>query len=415
MTLTLEEIVENGLCIGCGLCRAVIGGDRIKLVMTPEGRERPLACQPLGTADHAKINAICPGTRIDGADPATQSPDAKHDTVWGSAERLAIGYAADPAVRYRASTGGVLTALGQFLLASGRVKFILHVGASQQYPMRSERRLSFDSVSVLEGAGSRYGPAAVLVDFTEILDRGEPFVLIAKPCDITAVRNLARLDPRVDHLMRYALTLVCGGASDLSKSEEVLERFGLREEELTLFRYRGNGNPGPTRMETRNGRAVEITYQEMWEDEAKWMIQPRCKICPDAIGEGADLAASDTWPGGGPTGEDAGYNGIIVRTQRGAELYDAACAAGILAIERDATFSDFDIFQPHQVRKKRAVWARLKGIALAGKPGPQTSGLRLEDCARQNSLTQNLAEARGARVRAKRGRLGEPRPVPRAL
>jgi coenzyme F420 hydrogenase subunit beta len=46
------------------------------------------------------------------------------DVVWGPAQRLAIGYAADSAVRHRASTGGVLTALGQFLLASGRVKFI---------------------------------------------------------------------------------------------------------------------------------------------------------------------------------------------------------------------------------------------------------------------------------------------------
>ena len=51
---------------------------------------------------------------------------------------------------------------------------------------------------MLEGAGSRYGPAATLVDFGDILDRGEPFALNAKPCDITAVRNLARLDPRVD-------------------------------------------------------------------------------------------------------------------------------------------------------------------------------------------------------------------------
>jgi coenzyme F420 hydrogenase subunit beta len=152
----------------------------------------------------------------------------------------------------------------------------------------------------------------------------------------------------------------------------------------------------------------------MWEDEAKWMIQPRCKIRPDAIGESADLAASDVWPGGGPTGEDAGFNGIIVRTERGRELFDAACAAGAIIIDREIGFADFDIFQPHQVRKKRAVWARLKGMEIAGKPVPLVDGLRLEECARQNTLAQNLAEARGARDRAKSGRLGEPRPIPRS-
>ena len=340
------------------------------------------------------------------AAPATQAAD---DVVWGRAEHLAIGYARDPGVRFRGSTGGVLTALGQFLLTSGRVKFILHVAASGREPLRTERRLSFDAASVLDAAGSRYGPAAPLVDFTEVLDRAEPFAVIAKPCDIGAVRNLARIDSRVDRHLRYALTFVCGGASDLTKSEEVVGEFGLRPDELSLFRYRGNGCPGPTRLETQDGRSFELTYQDMWEDEATWRIQPRCKICPDAIGESADLAASDVWPGGGPAGEDEGFNGIIVRTPRGLELYRAALEAGAIAVESQRVgFRDFDGFQPHQVRKKRAVWARLAGMKAAGQVVPQTYNLRVEECARLNTVAENLAEARGARRRSRQGRLGEP-------
>ena len=437
--LSLEEIVEGGLCIGCGLCQAVAGADRIRIVLTPEGRERPVAHGPLDAATLKRINAICPGTRVEGARPedesisaepelqdapaiqatpairaasaiqATPATPAAHDVVWGRAEHLAIGYARDPEVRFRGSTGGVLTALGQFLLTSGRVKFILHVAASGREPLRTERRLSFDAAAVLDAAGSRYGPAAPLVDFTELLDRAEPFALIAKPCDIGAVRNLARIDSRVDRYLRYALTFVCGGASDLTKSEEVVGELGLRPEELSLFRYRGYGCPGPTRLEAQDGRSFELTYRDMWEDEATWRIQPRCKICPDAIGESADLAASDVWPGGGPGGEDEGFNGIIVRTQRGLELYRAALEAGAIAVEsRLVDFRDFDGFQPHQVRKKRAVWARLAGMKAAGQAVPQTDNLRLEECARLNTVAENLAEARGARRRSRQGRLGEP-------
>ncbi|RUX87333.1 coenzyme F420 hydrogenase, partial [Mesorhizobium sp. M2A.F.Ca.ET.040.01.1.1] len=279
--LSLGEIVENGLCIGCGLCRSMAGRD-IEMVMTPEGRERPVARKALDKPTLAKINAVCPGTRIAGPPPAQMNDATLTDTVWGPVERLVLGSAGDPTVRFIGSGGGTLTALGQFLLSSGRVKFVLHVAASRSMPMRTERKLSFDGASVLDGAGSRYGPAATLVDFNDILDRGEPFALIAKPCDITAVRNLARLDPRVDEHMRYALAFVCGGASDLTKSEQVLQRFGLGEDELALFRYRGHGNPGPNRIETKDGHAFEISYRQLWEDEDKWMIQPRCKICPDA-------------------------------------------------------------------------------------------------------------------------------------
>jgi coenzyme F420 hydrogenase subunit beta len=407
--LSLNEIVEGGLCIGCGLCRAMTEAGKIHMVLTPEGRERPVAHDGLDAAALERINAICPGTRVEGARPGTQSAQAMYDVVWGYAERLAMGHAGDPEVRYRASTGGVLTALGQFLLTSGRVKFVLHVAASATEPLRTERRLSFDAASVLAGAGSRYGPAAALVDFSALLDRGEPFALIAKPCDIAAVRNLARIDARVNQLLRYALTFVCGGASDLTKSEEVVAELGIGHDELSLFRYRGNGCPGPTRVETRDGRAFELSYPQMWEDESTWRIQPRCKICPDAIGESADLAASDVWPGGGPSGEDSGFNGIIVRSKRGLELYRAALAAGAIVAEpRDISFRDFDEWQPHQTRKKRAVWARLAGMRAAGRAVPETHELRLAECARLNGFKENMAEARGARRRAKQGRLGEP-------
>jgi coenzyme F420 hydrogenase subunit beta len=390
------------------------GADKIQMVLTPEGRERPVAREDLGPALLARINAACPGTRVEGADPLDQSAEAIQDVVWGSAEQLAIGYAGDPEVRHRGSTAGVLTALGQFLLASGRATFILHVAASVREPLRTERRLSFDGGAVLEAAGSRYGPAATLVDFTELLERGEPFALIAKPCDIAAVRNLARIDPRVDRYLQYALTFVCGGASDLTKSEEVVSEFGIPPAQLSLFRYRGHGNPGPTRLETRDGRSFELTYQDMWKDEATWRIQPRCKICPDAIGESADLAASDVWPGGTPAGENPGFNGIIVRTQRGLELYRAALAAGaIAALPRTVTFRDFDDFQPHQVYKRRAVWARLAGMRAAGRPVPETHRLRLEECARLNTCAENLDEARGARRRARQGSLSEPPAIKR--
>ncbi|MBZ9676233.1 Coenzyme F420 hydrogenase/dehydrogenase, beta subunit C-terminal domain [Mesorhizobium sp. ES1-1] len=411
--LSLGEIVENGLCIGCGLCRSIAGAGRVEMVMTPEGRERPVATEVLDRQTLVTINAVCPGTRIAGPPPAQMSDGALSDTVWGPVERLVLGRAGDPTVRFVGSGGGVLTALGQFLLSTGRVKFVLHISASRSQPMRNERRLSFDAVSMLEGAGSRYGPAATLMDFGDVLDRGQPFALIAKPCDITAVRNLARLDRRVDQYMRYALAFVCGGASDLSKSEQVLQRFGLAEDELTLFRYRGHGNPGLNRIETKDGRAFELTYRQLWEDEDKWMIQPRCKICPDAIGQVADIAVHDAWLNGGPAMEDEPLNSIIVRTSRGLDLFDAAVEAGTLEVKRETSIAEISELQSHQVRKRRAVWARLKGMAIAGRPVPYVTDLALADCAAQNSMAENLAEGRGARDRARRGRLGEPPAAPR--
>ena len=34
----LNDIVNNGLCIGCGLCQSIAGKENIEISMTPKGR-----------------------------------------------------------------------------------------------------------------------------------------------------------------------------------------------------------------------------------------------------------------------------------------------------------------------------------------------------------------------------------------
>ena len=198
---------------------------------------------------------------------------------------------------------------------------------------------------------------------------------------------------------------MCGGASDLGKSFDVLDRFGVREKDLRLFRYRGHGNPGPTRIETDDGRVFEKTYQEMWDDETGWRIQSRCKLCPDAIGEAADIAAADIWPGAMPEGEDAGFNGAILRTPEAQALWRSAVNAGDI-VEGDAMEPrDFDEVQPHQVARKQAIAARLRGIAAAGRPVFGHAGLRIDALD-----ARDPQEEAGARRRAETGRFDEDMP-----
>jgi coenzyme F420 hydrogenase subunit beta len=153
----------------------------------------------------------------------------------------------------------------------------------------------------------------------------------------------------------------------------------------------------------------------MWgEDDSAWSLPFRCKVCPDGIGEAADIAASDTWPGGSPTWEgqadDPGTNGVVARTRAGLELLEAAARDGAIVIEREITPRDMDHYQPHQVDRKHAVWARYVGLKTVEQLVPEVRRLRIEDLARDNDLAANLHEARGTRRRARQGRTKEPRP-----
>ena len=397
---SLEEIVGNGLCMGCGICRSVLGPDVLTSTDEEDGLERPREVRPMTDAELRTLNAICPGIHVSFPD---RDAGAAHAPMWGNIISIAQGFASDPDVRFRAATGGALTALALHILDSGKADYIMHLAADPVRPMLSKTQRSYTAEDVIRASGSRYAATAPLVDVQSALEDGRPFAFVGKPCDITALRNLARIDPRVDQLCRYKLTLVCGGFSKLSKFRDQLDAWGVAEAELTSFSYRGYGCPGPTTAETTDGRRYETTYQKLWADETTWRNFYRCKICPDAIGLSADIAALDIWDGGVPEGEDEGWNGFIVRTQAGRTLLNEAVAAGAIELDGELTTADLDNTQPHQTKKRHAVRARYAAMDEAGLPVPRIEDPGLDEVSWRPGSEAYEREKSGTADRLSRG------------
>jgi len=68
------------------------------------------------------------------------------------------------------------------------------------------------------------------------------------------------------------------------------------------------------------------------------------------------------------------------------------------------------LYQPHQVNKKYAAWARHQGLKDAGRIVPQTERLRIEELARELPDASNDYQRRGTFERVRAGRADEPRP-----
>jgi len=269
--------------------------------------------------------------------------------------------------------------------------------------MRSVSKLSYNKDELLNSNScSRYGPASPLDKFHEALNLNEPFAFVGKPCDISAIRQLSKSDERVNNLCKYLLTLVCGGSTEFTKSEDFIESFKVKEEELSIFRYRGFGNPGKMYIKTKDGREHDREYNSFWGEESTWRVNFRCKICPDAIGESSDIAALDTWRGGSPKGEDEGFNAAIVRTKKGLNLLNDAIESGYIKKGEELKIEDINDFQPHQVNKKKAVYARHKGMRQKNIPTVNTHGLRIKELYDLNSKEFNLKEEEGISSRIKK-------------
>ena len=79
----LNDIVDNGLCIGCGLCQSIAGMENIEVSMTPKGRLEPKEIGKISPEVFNKILNVCPGTIVEGLPKEEVASNSENDLVWG--------------------------------------------------------------------------------------------------------------------------------------------------------------------------------------------------------------------------------------------------------------------------------------------------------------------------------------------
>lgn len=377
---TVERVLRGQLCTGCGLCAAVSGG-AIGMSMTPPGYSRPVQTGPISEAAEATIAQSCPGAVV-----ASWERGANLHPYWGPWRGIWTGHATDPGVRFEGSSGGALSAILIHALTTGFVDRVLHIKADPDKPTANITVCSTTPQEVLAGAGSRYTASSPLSQIDEELAAGGRLAFVGKPCDVSALRQLARRDPRVDQHVPLMLSFFCGGMPSHDGVHRILDTMGVPFDEVAAFRYRGQGWPGTAAATTRDGRVAKMTYADSWGAHLSKEVQFRCKICPDAVGGVADIACADAWYGG-ESGypsfdEQDGRSLIVVRSEAGAQAFQRALDDRALSVEA-LDVGEIDLMQPSQARRKRLVRARLGALTATLQPKPDMRGTEVSAAARR--------------------------------
>ncbi len=370
------------------------------------GYARPLGHGGVVPAEtEARIAAACPGAVIA---PWPAAADAMTvDPYWGPIRASATGHASDDAVRFAGSSGGALSALAIHALEAGLVDAVLHIRASGAVAIENEVAVSRTRAEVIAAAGSRYGPSPALETIGAVLDGEARYLFIGKPCDVSALRALGRVDARVRARIPYLLSFFCGGMPSLGGTRAIVHAMGMEAEALSGFRYRGNGWPGTARAEGADGRTATMSYAQSWGDFLSGRVQYRCKICPDAVGGSADIACADAWYGG-ESGYPAfderdGRSLILTRSATGAALVAAASGSGAIVTE-PLPVEEIALMQPAQARRKRLVAARSLAARLLGQRQPVMAGLMVARARADAGLGEQLRNLAGSMRRIVQGR-----------
>ncbi|MEL7470405.1 MAG: Coenzyme F420 hydrogenase/dehydrogenase, beta subunit C-terminal domain [Pseudomonadota bacterium] len=396
---TLDRVRRGRLCTGCGACAAV--SDKISIARTEDGFNRPVATEKLTRQEDRHIARICPGLGM------RTETDRTSDPLWGRVRSAWSGHAAGAELRFRAASGGALSAVLVHLVESGKVDYILHTGADPDDPSGNRTVASRSRAAIATSAGSRYAPSSPLAVIEEHLRSGQRFAFVGKPCDVAALRAMARRDARIDAQVPYMLSFFCAGVPSRKGAAEILSRMGVAEEDVNTFRYRGDGWPGSATATLRDGSQRRMGYRESWGDILSKHVQFRCKICPDGSGTFADIVCGDAWHGdasGYPVFDEAdGQSLILARTQRGEALVKAVIAADLMKTDR-VRLDQITAMQPGQTKRMRNLLARLAALWITAQPSPRYRGFKLLRAAREASPFTLLRNFLGTGSRVLLGR-----------
>lgn len=396
--LDIETITASGMCAGCGLCAGIGDAANPSITMrdTQQGYRRPVRLRPDTPSEARLIDAVCPGANIRHDRPALA---VTYHPVWGPLIAARLGWSSDPELRRNASSGGGLSAILVHLLASGAIDYVVQTAVSPDSPVRNALAISTGRDDVFHAAGSRYAPSSPLEDIAARLDVPGRFAFVGKPCDVAGLRQLARHDPRVDAKVPYMLAFMCAGVPSYRGTSALLQAMGAADESaVTAFRFRGDGWPGFATAVLADGRKFTMDYDTSWGTILNRHLQFRCKICPDGIGEFADIVCADGWhvdEAGRPLFDESdGRSLVLTRTPKGEALLGEAMAAGAIVTE-PVSIAAIGHMQPFQARRKGMVLSRLAAMALTGKQRPRFAGLELAANTRKLGLKENLKSLGG--------------------
>ena len=298
---------------------------------------------------------------------------------WGPVLAVWEGHAVDPEIRFKGSSGGILSAISLYCLEHEGMHGVLHTAADDQKPFLNKTVFSKNRDEILAACGSRYSPASPCEGLQKIEDAHSPCVFIGKPCDAAAVHKARQHREALNTRVGLTMACFCAGTPSTNGTMELLRQMGIDDpKKVVKLRYRGQGWPGKTVAVYRDkGEIVqtECTYEQSWGNILQKYRQWRCYICPDHTGEFADIATGDPWYK--PVEEGVhGRSLILARTETGRLIIESAIAAGYLSAEK-VDFSLLPASQPNLLKTRARLWGQLVPLWLFHAPTPSYRGFSL--------------------------------------
>ena len=322
----ISKIVDNNLCIGCGVCAGVCPSEALKMIWQENGNLAPIKIEECPPKCGLCLR-VCPfndqshNESVLAANRFEAIPGIEHDEAVGYYLSTYVGYSATADHRLRGSSGGMCTWMLEMLLDTGQVDAVACVGRGDTCDQLFACQVFEDIEDVRAAASSRYYPVDIadVVRQLQVSGPDKRYAIVGLPCTLKALR-LAMIDlPRLRERVTFLLGLVCGHLPNRYYTEYVARLSGVMPDQLGTVDYRlkkgnraGNYQLQAKAQEGAEGQLIPFfgRVSRAWGEG--YFQYNACNYCDDVFAETADAVFMDAWL---PEYESdpQGYSLIIVR------------------------------------------------------------------------------------------------------
>lgn len=339
---TVTDVVERGVCVGCGGCAIATKG---AIRMVPSATGSPVAdLSAASPEDLAAANRVCPFSdlsRDENEIAAKLYADLPDDPRIGRYEALYAGRVSDDGYLDGSSSGGMTSWIVGELLRAGEIDGVVHVTSSGSFSkglFRYTISASYDEY--VERRKSNYYATsfdAALAD--DRLQTGR-YAFVGVPCFVTSLRNLTQELPELRARFPFVVGLVCGHLKSPGFAHALAWQAGVAPTDLRSVDFRikrtsehaGRYDFGAVR-ESDGALLTAPTQQLVGGNWGHNMFQVNsCNFCDDIFAETADVALGDAWLPRYKS-NPRGTNVVVVRNPIINEILQAGRASGALTLD----------------------------------------------------------------------------------